>query len=65
MIVGPARAAHIFAGLALFALSAAAGRGFPDAPEFPTQDPLRWVGPPTKLSDLRGRVVMLEVWTFG
>lgn len=65
MIVGPARAALLFAGLALLARSAAAGRGFPDAPEFPTQDPLRWVGPPTKLSDLRGRVVMLEVWTFG
>ena len=35
------------------------------APEFPTQDPSRWVGTPVRLQDLRGRVVLLDVWTFG
>jgi thiol-disulfide isomerase/thioredoxin len=50
--------------MALAGFAAAAGRSFPDAPEFPTQDPMRWVGPPTRLAELRGRVVMLEVWTF-
>jgi len=57
-------AALLFAVLTLLG-PAKPGRGAPDAPEFPTQDPLRWVGPPTTLADLRGRVVMLEVWTFG
>lgn len=37
----------------------------PKAPEFPTVDPSRWVGTPVRLADLRGKVVLLEVWTFG
>ncbi len=35
------------------------------APEFPHQDPARWVGTPVRLQDLRGKVVLLDVWTFG
>jgi thiol-disulfide isomerase/thioredoxin len=35
------------------------------APEFPTTDPAHWVGEPVRLADLRGRVVLLDVWTFG
>jgi hypothetical protein len=35
------------------------------APPFPSSDPARWIGPPQSWSALRGRVVLLEVWTFG
>jgi thiol-disulfide isomerase/thioredoxin len=35
------------------------------APEFPTTDPSRWVGEPVTLASLRGKVVLLDVWTFG
>ena len=35
------------------------------APEFPSLDPKAWAGPPTSLASLRGRVVLLNVWTFG
>ena len=31
----------------------------------PHQDPARWVGRPVQMSDLRGQVVLLDVWTFG
>jgi thiol-disulfide isomerase/thioredoxin len=35
------------------------------APEFTSLDPADWInGPPQRLADLRGRVVMLDVWTF-
>jgi hypothetical protein len=37
----------------------------PLAPPFPSQDPARWVGTPVRLEELRGRVVLLDVWTFG
>lgn len=34
------------------------------APEFPPG--LRWFnGPPLRLADLRGRIALLDVWTFG
>jgi hypothetical protein len=35
------------------------------APEFPSQDPRHWIGPPQSLKGLEGRVVILDVWTFG
>jgi hypothetical protein len=34
------------------------------APRFPT-DPARWIGAPVTWESLRGRVVLLDVWTFG
>ena len=47
------------------AAAAALPARHPDAPEFPTQDPKRWIGPPQSLKALRGHVVILDVWTFG
>jgi thiol-disulfide isomerase/thioredoxin len=35
------------------------------APPFPTADRSRWVGEPQTWEGLRGRVVLLDVWTFG
>lgn len=37
----------------------------PPAPEFTTRDAKRWIGAPQRMSELRGRVVLLDVWTFG
>jgi hypothetical protein len=34
------------------------------APPFPA-DPARWIGTPPTWESLRGRVVLLDVWTFG
>ena len=36
------------------------------APEFPRQDPDGWLNSrPLTMAGLRGRVVILDVWTFG
>lgn len=36
------------------------------APEFPRQDPDGWLNSrPLSMEGLRGRVVVLDVWTFG
>ena len=35
------------------------------APPFPTYDPKHWIGPPVSWKQLRGKVVVLDVWTFG
>ena len=35
------------------------------APEFPSQDPKQWIGRPQSLQALAGKVVILDVWTFG
>jgi hypothetical protein len=36
------------------------------APEFPHADAEAWINsPPLRMSGLRGRVVVLDVWTFG
>jgi hypothetical protein len=35
------------------------------APPFPSRDPSAWIGPPQDWAALRGKVVLLEVWTFG
>ena len=55
------------AGAALFMALAAPRQSarYDTAPEFPTQDPEAWVGPPQSLKALAGRVVILDVWTFG
>jgi hypothetical protein len=39
--------------------------GLTPAPDFPTQDGAAWIGPPQSWLALRGKVVVLDVWTFG
>jgi hypothetical protein len=48
-------------GLARPALTAR----YDKAPEFKSQNPKEWIGPPQTLKALRGKVVLLDVWTFG
>lgn len=56
-----------FAGAAMVLALAASSQSarYDAAPEFPTQDPKAWIGPPQSLKALAGRVVILDVWTFG
>jgi thiol-disulfide isomerase/thioredoxin len=71
----PALVATAFGGAAVIAfLSLGAQGGKPGsvgghegqrAPEIPNLDPSAWAGPPASLASLRGRVVLLNVWTFG
>jgi len=35
------------------------------APPFPSVRSADWIGSPATWQDLRGRVVLLDVWTFG
>lgn len=54
------------AGLA----SASATLALPDetprlAPPFPTRDPDAWIRTPVTWQELAGRVVLVDVWTFG
>jgi hypothetical protein len=37
----------------------------PLAPPFPSGDRAHWIGTPATWDALRGRVVLLDVWTFG
>ena len=37
----------------------------PAAPPFPSADARDWVGAPASWEALRGKVVLLHVWTFG
>lgn len=56
----------VFAALALVAFAASVQPARYDlAPEFPSQDPKVWIGPPQSLKALQGKVVILDVWTFG
>jgi hypothetical protein len=36
-----------------------------NAPRFPSASPAHWIGAPATWEALRGRVVLLDVWTFG
>jgi thiol-disulfide isomerase/thioredoxin len=51
--------------LAATLASRAAADGARPAPPFPTRDAKHWIGTPATWQDLRGRVVLLDVWTFG
>jgi len=46
------------------AVSSAASRRPAAAPALPT-DARRWIDGPVSWADLRGQVVLLDVWTFG
>ncbi len=37
----------------------------PRAPRFASASQARWIGAPATWEALRGRVVLLDVWTFG
>jgi hypothetical protein len=50
--------------LVAFAASVQPAR-YDRAPDFPSQDPKVWIGPPQSLKALQGKVVILDVWTFG
>jgi thiol-disulfide isomerase/thioredoxin len=52
----------LWAALALAAVVEAPSR---PAPPFPSARPADWVGAPVTWEGLRGKVVLLEVWTFG
>jgi len=56
----------VFAALLLLAFAASVQPArYDKAPEFPSQDPKLWIGPPQSLKALQGKVVILDVWTFG
>jgi hypothetical protein len=50
------------AGLLTSRLVSAAGR---KAPPFPAAGAEAWIGAPQRLDTLRGKVVLLDVWTYG
>jgi hypothetical protein len=52
------------AALALLLAAAAAGAPQP-APAFPGAGAERWIGEAQSWQRLRGKVVLLDVWTFG
>jgi thiol-disulfide isomerase/thioredoxin len=57
--------ALLTAALAFGTVTTSADEGARPAPPFPTRDARLWIGPPATWQDLRGRVVLLDVWTFG
>ena len=48
----------------LLPASSAAERAAPPAPPFPSTRAADWIGAPASWEKLRGRVVLLDVWTF-
>lgn len=62
------RAVFLAFGLAWtasFACGTDALAASPVAPPFPTADPAAWIGTPHSFATLHGKVVLLDVWTFG
>lgn len=55
----------VLATLVITSASSTGSEEFDPAPEFPSQDPREWIGPPQSLKALAGKVVLLDVWTFG
>lgn len=43
----------------------AESKGGAKAPDFPSKDPRSWIGEPQTWKTLEGKVVILDVWTFG
>ncbi len=58
-------AALMVASLLIARASLGESDRFDQAPEFPSQDPQQWIGEPQTLKGLSGKVVILDVWTFG
>jgi hypothetical protein len=52
-------------GAALSSPSSAREEGAVPAPPFPSTRSTGWIGPPATWEALKGRVVLLDVWTFG
>jgi len=55
----------VLAGVAAFWAPGARTAHYPKAPEFPSQSPKDWIGTPQSLKALVGKVVILDIWTFG
>jgi len=53
------------AGILTLAGGASAEGPVARAPRFPSASPAHWIGAPATWDALRGRVVLLDVWTFG
>jgi len=49
----------------LLAAPHAVAKGPAAAPPFRSQNPADWVGTPVTWQALRGKVVLIDVWTFG
>ena len=67
-MVSPRAAVFAFLGLAwaiAFGCRAGVLAAERPAPPFPSADTEAWLGQPQSLEALRGKVVLLDVWTFG
>jgi hypothetical protein len=64
MGTGMVRAAAA-ASIAFLAIARGPEAEAPLAPAFPTGVGAAWIGKPVSWKDLAGRVVLLDVWTFG
>ena len=66
---GRAASAVFGAALALCLLmtlkTAAGSKSLGKAPDFPSRDQASWIGEPQTWKGLEGKVVILDVWTFG
>ena len=62
---GRALAVGLLFGLSLLLARPAETARYRKAPEFPSQDPREWIGAPQSIKSLTGKVVLLDVWTFG
>jgi thiol-disulfide isomerase/thioredoxin len=53
------------AALSIFLDTLGAKGRLDKAPDFPSQDPRQWIAPPQNWKALEGKIVILDVWTFG
>jgi hypothetical protein len=55
----------VFAAAWIFPAGTGSARG-QTAPDFPTRDPRIWINSaPLSISELKGQVVLIDVWTYG